>query len=79
MSQTYDFYCARADEAAAEAGASKLVNVRERALRSEAAWRAMAARVLRTEATRAAAEQARQERREAEDAAAHAHEPTQTA
>ena len=42
MSQTYEFYSARADEAAADAKAAKLANVRERALRSEATWRGLA-------------------------------------
>ena len=44
MSVTREFYQACADECAAEAAAATLPNVRERALRSEAAWRAMAAR-----------------------------------
>jgi hypothetical protein len=39
-----DFYLARAIEARAEAAGSKLDNVRERALRSAAAWDAMAER-----------------------------------
>ncbi len=39
-----DFYLARAVEARAEAAGSKLDNVRERALRSAAAWDAMAER-----------------------------------
>ena len=42
MSQTYEFYDARANESAAEAKAAALDNVRERALRSEATWRALA-------------------------------------
>lgn len=65
MSATSDFYLARADECARDAQEAKLANVRERSLRSEAAWRAMAERVLKNEATRdrniaekAAAEQA---------------------
>ncbi len=39
-----DFYLARAVEARAEAAGSKLDNVRDRALRSAAAWEAMAER-----------------------------------
>lgn len=42
MSQTYDFYFARAKEAAADAAAATLDNVRDRALRSEATWTALA-------------------------------------
>lgn len=42
MSQTFEFYDARAKESAAEAEAAVLENVRERARRSEATWRALA-------------------------------------
>ena len=69
MSQSYDFYIARADEAANEANNTPLMNVRERALRSESAWREMAARVLKVEHDRKLAEQDRKERREAEQLA----------
>ena len=48
MSQTYEFYTARADEAAADAASATLDNVRERALRSEATWRALAHQASRT-------------------------------
>ena len=53
MSSTSDFYRARAAECAAEAQAAVLDNVRERCLRSEAAWRAMADRLARSEDMRA--------------------------
>ncbi|MBW8785053.1 MAG: hypothetical protein JF593_10530 [Novosphingobium sp.] len=66
MSQTREFYIARAEEAAADAAAATLDNVRERALRSEAAWRGMADRLERTERQRAISELARQERIAAE-------------
>ncbi|WP_068071794.1 hypothetical protein [Novosphingobium lentum] len=66
MSQTFEFYTARADEAAAEATAAKLDNVRDRALRSEAAWRQMADRVRRVEAHRIIADEVREARRETE-------------
>ena len=46
-------YLARADQARAEADAATLENVRERCLRSESAWREMAARVERTDHMRA--------------------------
>ena len=42
MSQTYEFYASRAREAAAEAKAATLDNVRDRALRSEATWLGLA-------------------------------------
>ena len=53
MSATSDFYRARAVECAAEAHATRLDNVRERYLRSEAAWLAMADRLMRAETMRA--------------------------
>jgi hypothetical protein len=55
MSQ-HDFYIARAAEARAEAAAASLDNVRQRCLRSEAAWSEMAARAARTERMRARSE-----------------------
>jgi hypothetical protein len=55
MSQ-HDFYLARAAEARAEAAAAQLDNVRQRCLRSEAAWSEMAARAARTERMRARSE-----------------------
>jgi hypothetical protein len=42
---TYEFCDARAQEAATAAAEASLDNVRERALRSEAAWREMAHRI----------------------------------
>lgn len=69
MSQTFDFYDARANESAAEAAAATLDNVRDKALRSEAAWRQLANRVLRMEAARRAADQARSDRLAEEKAA----------
>jgi len=47
-------FLARAAEARKDAEAAKLDNVRERCLRSEAAWSEMAARAERTETMRAA-------------------------
>ena len=63
MSTTSDFYTARADESARDAAAATLDNVRERCLRSEAAWRSMAERLERGEAMRdtLAAEKAQRE------------------
>lgn len=68
MSQNYEFYNARAQEAAAEAAKAKLENVRERALRSETAWREMADRALQMEQEREVARIER-EKRQAEAAA----------
>ena len=48
-----DAYLARAEEARAAAEAATLENVRERCLRSVAAWREMAARVILTDKMRA--------------------------
>ena len=69
MSKDYDFFDTRAREAADEANAAKLDNVRERALRSEAAWRGMADRALQVEQDRLVANRERAERREAETVA----------
>jgi len=44
MAQTLQFFEERAEEAAEEARNAVLENVRDRALRSEAAWRGMARR-----------------------------------
>lgn len=48
-----DLYRVRAEQARAEAEQATLENVRERCLRSEAAWMEMAARAERTEKMRA--------------------------
>lgn len=42
MSQSYEFYCTRADQAAAAAEKAELANVRERELRAEKTWRDLA-------------------------------------
>lgn len=52
MSITSDYYLARDAECAVEARQTGLANFRERCLRSEAAWRAMAARLGSSEASR---------------------------
>lgn len=74
MSQNYEFYNTRANEAAAEAAKATLDNVRERALRSETAWREMADRALQMEQEREVAKEER-EKRQAEAAEAAAIEP----
>ncbi|MGE3690398.1 MAG: hypothetical protein AB7F98_03345 [Novosphingobium sp.] len=60
MSANSDFFFARAAQCAREADEAELVNVRERFLRSEAAWRGMAEQVRATEdaRVRSAAEKA---------------------
>jgi hypothetical protein len=52
MTLSYAFLIARADEAATQAHEAALDNVRQRALRSEAAWRAMAELALKMERER---------------------------
>jgi hypothetical protein len=52
MSTTSIFYFGRADECTAEAEAAVLEQVRERCLRSAAAWRAMGERSAKAEAMR---------------------------
>ena len=56
---SHEFYIARAEECARDAAAASLANVKERALRSEAVWRDMAARVERVSESRAASEAAK--------------------
>lgn len=52
MATTSDHYLACAAQSLRDADASTLDNVRERCLRSAAAWEAMAARALKIEAER---------------------------
>ena len=66
MTQTFDFYDARAKEAAAEADAAALDNVRERALRSEKTWRGLAEQARKVMVDRQKAEATREARRLAE-------------
>jgi len=68
MAQTYEFYCERADEAAALADRATLDNVRERELRSEKTWRGLAEQARKTAEERVKADTVRAERRAAEAA-----------
>jgi len=68
MSQTFDFYDARAKEAAAEAQAATLDNVRERNLRAEKTWRGLAEQARKVMTDRVRSEQERADRRAAEEA-----------
>jgi hypothetical protein len=72
MAQTYEFYCERADEAAALAHKATLDNVRERELRSEKTWRGLAEQARKTAVQRVKADRERAEKRaaEAEEASA---------
>lgn len=65
MSQGYDFYMTRANEAAAEAKAAALDNVRDRALRAEATWRGLADQARAVAMERAKVEQEKAAQREA--------------
>jgi len=56
MSQTYEFYAERAKEAADEAAAATLDNVRDRNLRAEATWAALAEQARKVSADRLKAE-----------------------
>lgn len=56
MSQTYEFYAERAREAADEAAAATLDNVRERNLRAEKTWTALAEQAHKVRADRERAE-----------------------
>jgi len=71
MSQTFEFFDARAREAAADAEDATLDRVRERALRSEAAWRQMAIRAQVIEGERAKAAEARAEHNAAQQPESH--------
>ncbi|WP_324828513.1 hypothetical protein [Qipengyuania zhejiangensis] len=72
MSQTYEFYAARARESAAEADAATLDNVRDRARRSEATWRALADQARDVATQRVKIERQKAAQREAEAEAAQA-------
>jgi len=61
LSNTSQFYLARAAESAREARTTSLDNVRARHLESEAVWRAMAARLLHGERLRLAAATAKKD------------------
>lgn len=68
MAQTYEFYRDRADEAAARAKEAELENVRDRELRAEKSWRALANQAQAVARDRAKAEEERAAKREAEAA-----------
>lgn len=53
MSQTYEFYAEQARKSADDAASAVLDNVRDKALRSESAWRDLADRARKVERDRA--------------------------
>lgn len=63
MSQTFEFYDARAREAAEEAAAATLDNVRDRNLRAEKTWRALADQARKTVRAREKAEETKRAQR----------------
>ncbi len=65
MSQTFEFYDARAREAAVEASEATLDNVRERSLRAEKTWRGLANQARKVKADREKTESERIARQEA--------------
>lgn len=69
MSQTYEFYAERAREAADEAAAATLDNVRDRNLRAEKTWSMLAEQARKVKADRVKAEETRAARIAAEEAA----------
>lgn len=69
MALSYEFLIQRAEQAAHEAADARLDNVRERALRSEAAWRTMANQMLEAARNREEALQEKLLARQLQDAA----------
>lgn len=71
MSVSFEFYDTRAREAAEDAQKANLVNVKERHLRAEKTWRALAEQAHRAMLDREQSERERAARREAEEKQAH--------
>lgn len=66
MSQSVEFYAARANEAAIEASQATLENVRDKNLRAEKTWRKLADQARRVILERAKSDKEREDRRVAE-------------
>lgn len=66
MAATFEFYDARAEEAAAAAKEATLDNVKKRNLRAEKTWRGLADQTRKAAIDRAKSEDERAARREAE-------------
>lgn len=69
MKQTFEFYDARAREAALEAKQATLENVRQRNLRAEKTWRGLAHQARKVALDRAKAERERVRKRDEQLAA----------
>ncbi len=69
MSQTYEFYAERAKEAADEAAAATLDNVRERNLRAEKTWSMLAEQARKVKSDREKAEATKLAQRAAQELA----------
>lgn len=76
MSQTFEFYDARAQEASIEAEKASLLNVKERHLRAEQTWRGLAEQARKVMLDRAKAERIRAARREEEQNRVQSGQPT---
>jgi hypothetical protein len=68
MSQTYEFYAERAKEAADDAAAATLENVRERNLRAEKTWSMLAEQARKVKSDREKAEATKLAQRAAQEA-----------
>lgn len=68
MSQSYEFYAERAKEAADEAAAATLDNVRERNLRAEKTWSMLAEQARKVKSDREKAEATKLAQRAAQEA-----------
>ena len=66
MADSYEFYCERADAAAAEAERATLDNVREREIRAEKTWRGLAEQARRVKLDREKSQRDKVESRDRE-------------
>ena len=64
MAESYEFYCERADAAAAAARSANLDNVREREIRAEKTWRGLAEQARRVKLDREKSQREKDERRD---------------
>lgn len=64
MAESYEFYCERADAAAAAAENATLDNVREREIRAEKTWRGLAEQARRVKLDREKSQRENDERRD---------------
>ena len=64
MAESYEFYCERADAAAAAAESATLDNVREREIRAEKTWRGLAEQARKVKLDREKSQREKDERRD---------------